>query len=234
MVDQPQPHQRPRDRRPARHRVEPLPTQPIRQPVRPPPRMQRSKLGDPYFYRRIHLMRARPRPMRTITQTLQPLSRIPRQPRMQRLPAHPHLAGHLRDRQTILDHRQNRLIPLLSHAQLPKHHRAPSASTYDETTTATNRCQESTETVSTISRDTVKPQASRKRHHSTETTQKPRCPVDLRVMGDSSRSVDWFHSLVVSRGRRGSTPASFGLVQECSVSLFAAGCRRRRTAGPGR
>ena len=44
---------------------------------------------------------------------------IARQPGVQRLARHPHLLGELRHRQTIADHRQHGLIPLLSHAQLP-------------------------------------------------------------------------------------------------------------------
>src|SRR6202043_1375803 len=40
------------------------------------------------------------------------------QPRMHRLPAHPPVSRHLRHRPTVAEDRYDRLVPLLSHAQL--------------------------------------------------------------------------------------------------------------------
>ena len=71
---------------------------------------------------------------------------------MQRLPGHPDLGRHLRDRQAVLDHRQHRLIALLGHAQLPEHRPTSSARTAAE-----NRWGE----VSSINRDGVNDQPRR-------------------------------------------------------------------------
>ena len=87
----------------------------------------------------------RARPMRPIHQPLEALGLIPRQPRMQRLPRHPNLLRRLRHAQTIGNHRQHGLIPLLSHAQLPHEGRASRISR--------NHCQASAETVSGINRN---------------------------------------------------------------------------------
>ena len=57
--------------------------------------------------------------MRPIRQPVEALSLIAGQPGVQRLARHPHLRGDLRYRQSIADHRQHGLIPLLGHAQLP-------------------------------------------------------------------------------------------------------------------
>jgi hypothetical protein len=69
---------------------------------------------------------------------------------IQRLPARSCLGGRLCDPRAVLDHRQHRLIALLGHAQLPQHR--PTSSAARQPRTGGQRCQASTETVSTISR----------------------------------------------------------------------------------
>ena len=66
-----------------------------------------------------HLMRTTHRPMRPVNQPLQARLFIADQPRVQRLTRHPNLLCSLRYRQTVADHGQHGLIPLLGHAQLP-------------------------------------------------------------------------------------------------------------------
>ncbi len=116
---QPQPAQRPPDRGHTRHRVKPLPAQPVGQPRRPPARMLYPQLHQPRLHHRAHLMRTPPRPMRPVDQALQPRPGVAAQPRVQPLPRHPHLRRRLGHRHSVLNDRQHRQVPLLGHAQLP-------------------------------------------------------------------------------------------------------------------
>ena len=70
-------------------------------------------------YMRAYLMRAAGRPVRPVRQPLQPARLIPGQPGMHALPGNTPPASHLSHRAALADHRQDSLIPLLSHAQLP-------------------------------------------------------------------------------------------------------------------
>ena len=97
----------------------PRPGQLEHQPPRPPPRMRPPHLGQRHLHRRRHLMRTRPRPVRPVSQALQPFALIPGQPHMQRLPRHPEPRRRDLHRVALGDHRQHRQIPLLGHAQFP-------------------------------------------------------------------------------------------------------------------
>ncbi len=143
-IDQVQPHQRPIHPRLRRHRLHTTLGELEHQPPRTPRRMRPAQLRQRHLDLGRHLMRTRPRPMRPITQVVEPAGFVLRQPRMQRLTRHPQPGRHLRHRAPLGDHRQHRLIPLLAHTHLPHG----------------NECQESAETavkhqpttVSTISR----------------------------------------------------------------------------------
>lgn len=118
-VDHRCPHQSPIHRRLRGHRrhlaLGQFEHQPPRTPIRPrPPQLQHRRL---HLGR--HLMRTTLGPMRPIREPLQASGLVTGQPRMQRLPRHPDLARHLRNRQPVTDDGQHRLIPLLGHADLP-------------------------------------------------------------------------------------------------------------------
>src|SRR5437588_783038 len=57
-------------------------------------------------------------PVRAVAHPLPALLLVASQPRMQRLPAHGPVPGHLRHRAPAAEDRHDRLVPLLSHAQL--------------------------------------------------------------------------------------------------------------------
>lgn len=68
-------------------------------------------------------MRARRRPRRPVRQGPQPALRIASQPLMHRLPRHTMAAGHLGNRQALLQDLQHRPVTLLHHTQLRQHTR---------------------------------------------------------------------------------------------------------------
>ncbi len=90
-------------------------------------------------------MRTRHRPMRPIPQILQPTRFILGQPRMQRLARHTPPGRHLRHRATLGDHRQHRLIPLLTHTHLP-HRNECQGPTEAAVKHQPKQCQPSTDT----------------------------------------------------------------------------------------
>ena len=97
-VDHRRSHQRPIHRRLRRNRRHLAPGQlkhqPPRTPIRPrPPQLQHRRLATCR-----HLMRTTFRPTLPIREPLQAFGLIPGQPRMHRLPRHPDLADHLRNR----------------------------------------------------------------------------------------------------------------------------------------
>ena len=118
-VDHPEPDQTAVDRRLRGRRVGPQPQQLEPDPPRPPVRAGPAQLEHPSLQLRGQLVGARGRPVRPVRQTRQPFSLITGQPRVQRLPTYAPLTSDLTDRPAISDHRENRLIPLLCHAQLP-------------------------------------------------------------------------------------------------------------------
>jgi hypothetical protein len=145
--DQPGTSQRAVDRRrrgqlPDRHQLPTLELAP--DPPRPPIPILTTQLEHHHLDLGRHLMRARTRPMRPVEQTLQPVRLIAGQPAMQRLPRHPGLIRRRLHIQTVGDHRQHRLIPLLNHRKLPH---AEGVSRISR-----NRCQPSAETPSSINR----------------------------------------------------------------------------------
>src|SRR4029077_7606979 len=68
---------------------------------------------------RWHLMRALSRPVRPIVQAFESVALITHQPPVHRSPGHAPVRGHLAHCPTIANNRQDRLVPLLSHAHLP-------------------------------------------------------------------------------------------------------------------
>ena len=122
-IHQAMPDQRPVHRRPPRQRHHPRPLQLPADPRRPPPRMIPPHAHDPRLHRGGHLMRARRRPRRPVRQPAQAARRIAGQPLMHRLPRHTMAAGHLGNRQALLQDLQHRPVPLLHHTQLHQHTR---------------------------------------------------------------------------------------------------------------
>ena len=120
-LDHPGTTQRPIHPRLTRHRTHAPPGQLMHQTPRTPPPMLPAQLQHQRLDIRRHLRRRRPRSMRMILQARQALSLVPGKPRMHALPRHPEPASHLNDRAPIGDHRQNGLITLLRHSQLPQH-----------------------------------------------------------------------------------------------------------------
>ncbi len=64
-------------------------------------------------------MRAVTRPVRPIIQAFQSVAFVARQPTAHRPPGDAPISGHLAHRSTVANYRQDRLVPLLSHAHLP-------------------------------------------------------------------------------------------------------------------
>ena len=124
-IQQPVPDQRPIHTRPARHRHDALPGQPIADPVRSPVPVLPPQPDHPHLHRRGHLMRTRPRPGRPVDQVRQPtITGIPGPPPVHRLPGHPIPAGHHRHRRPV-QNLEDRPMPLLGHTQLHQHDRLP-------------------------------------------------------------------------------------------------------------
>ena len=84
--------------------------------------LRRRASQHPHLDRPVHLMRA---PRRRWDRSASPpgLVLIPPQPPVHRLARHAEPARHLHDRNTIADHREHRLIPLLHDTQLHQHAR---------------------------------------------------------------------------------------------------------------
>jgi HTH-like domain len=89
------------------------------QPPRPPRRMSPPQPRDHHLHISRHLMRTRPRPMRPIPQALDPAGLVLPQPIMNSLPRNPEPGRHIGHSLTIGENRPNRVIPLLSHTDLP-------------------------------------------------------------------------------------------------------------------
>src|SRR6266568_1010936 len=64
-------------------------------------------------------MRALSRPVRTIFQAFESVALVARQPPVHRSPRHAPVCSHLAHCPTVANYRQDRLVPLLSHAHLP-------------------------------------------------------------------------------------------------------------------
>src|SRR5450756_2645835 len=64
-------------------------------------------------------MRALGRPVRPIIQAFESVALIAHQPPVHRSPRHAPVCGHLTHCPTVANYRQDRLVPLLSHAHLP-------------------------------------------------------------------------------------------------------------------
>src|SRR5438046_7212844 len=64
-------------------------------------------------------MRALGRPVRPIVQAFESVTLITQQPPVHRSPGHAPVGSHLAHCPTIANYRQDRLVPLLSHAHLP-------------------------------------------------------------------------------------------------------------------
>lgn len=125
------------DTHPTHSAPAPPPPWPARTPTgAAPTRMRPPQPRDQHLHLCRHLMRTRPRPMRPIPQPLDPTSLVLPQPVMNRLPRHPEPGRHIGHGLTIGKNRPNRLIPLLSHTDLPH----------------SGECHRSTETLSGISR----------------------------------------------------------------------------------
>src|SRR5438128_2438229 len=88
------------------------------QSTRAPERLVAPHLQHPYFDEGRHLMGAVGGPVRPVAHPLHALPLVASQPRMQRLPAHLPVPRHLRHRPPAAEDRHDRLVPLLSHAQL--------------------------------------------------------------------------------------------------------------------
>ena len=78
----------------------------------------RPHTWDPHLDQGRHLMRAPGGPVRPVAHPLHARPVVASQPGMHRLPAHCLVARHLRHRAPAADDRHDRLVPLLSHAQL--------------------------------------------------------------------------------------------------------------------
>ena len=128
--------------------------------------MPTPSLEHPHLDRRVHLMRAPRRPMRPIRQPREPLTLIPAQPPMDCLTRHVEPASNLDHGNTVPDHRQHRLIPLLHHTQLHQHARSVT---------------DQAEPPSTIRRNRVTQQPKPKRHASGGTKHKRGAPGEIRT-----------------------------------------------------
>jgi hypothetical protein len=124
-LDQAMADQRPVHRRPPRQRHHLLALQLPPDPRRTPARMLPAQGHDPRLGHRHHLMRARPRPRGPVCQAAQPVTGIPAQPFMHRLPRYPIPARHRRHRRAFLQDLQHSPIPLLHDTQLHQHTRLP-------------------------------------------------------------------------------------------------------------
>ena len=90
-----------------------------RQPSRAPVRLCPPHFQDFHLEGSGHLVGTVRRPVGAVREPLQPMPLVLRQPRVQGLPTHTPLGCHLLHRSPVSDDRQNRPVPLLSHAQLP-------------------------------------------------------------------------------------------------------------------
>lgn len=117
--------QAPVHRGPTRQRLHTRPAQPVQDRARPPPRMLGPHRHDPRLDGRRHLMRARPRPARAISQRAQPTGGIRPQPRVHGLPRHPEPASDVSHARPVAQDLQHRPIALLHQTQLHQHRRPP-------------------------------------------------------------------------------------------------------------
>ena len=88
----------------------------IQDPLRTPPRMSPPQLHNPGLHDRRHLMRARLRLRGLVHQSRHAVSRIPLQPRTNRLTSHPKPPGHIHNRRPIKN-LMRRFQPLLHKTQ---------------------------------------------------------------------------------------------------------------------
>src|SRR5712691_4346090 len=93
------------------------------EPARSPVGVTPALLQDEDLHRRVHLMRAPRWTMGPIDEARQTLILIPPQPTVDRLARHAEAACDLDYRDTVADHREHRLIPLLHDTQLHQHAR---------------------------------------------------------------------------------------------------------------
>ncbi len=123
-VDQSLPSQESVDPRPRWQRVNPLPGQARAAAAEAPtwdgpPQFQHHRL-----HRSRHLLRALPRPMRSIRQRRQPTPFIPGQPRLHSLTRHVEPPRHLHHELTVVDHERHCLIPLRHDTQIHQQRRS--------------------------------------------------------------------------------------------------------------
>ena len=151
--DQPVTDQTPIDRRPPRHRIDPLDAEPMTDRLRAPHRMLHPHRHDPRLGLRRHLMRTRTRRLRPDPPDPPTLGRVPRQPPMHRLPRHPGTRRDLSHRNAV-ENLQHRCIPLFHKPELHQHDDTPwsTSSTRKHSPSATPRVTHQPEPLSHMNR----------------------------------------------------------------------------------
>src|SRR5207249_5896517 len=171
-LDQAVAFEAPIDRGPGRDGLETRPGQVVLDPPGSPAGVLPAELADRGLHLSPRLVGAGAGPVGPVRQGAQTSGLVPGDPGVDGLPGDPEAPGHLDDLPPLLDHRQYRLVPLFHDTQLHQHGPPPRLGTGKEMgmcqASAGATVKDQAESVSGISRTSVKHQVTPERRASPE------------------------------------------------------------------